>query len=68
MLVDHITLTLSPNLALPDKHIAVGKDPKNKNKTQTLGMASGKTKEKLGREIRGPEGNKRPTEKNKFGT
>ena len=31
MLVDHITLTLSPILALPVKHIAEGLDPKNKN-------------------------------------
>jgi hypothetical protein len=44
MLVDHITLTLSPNLALPDKHIAEGSDPKNKNKIQNLGMDSGKSK------------------------
>jgi hypothetical protein len=68
MLVDHITLTLSPNLALSDKHMALGIDPKNKNKIQILGTASGKTKEKLDREIRGPEGNKRPTEEIKFGT
>jgi hypothetical protein len=68
MLVDHITITLSPNLALPDKHIAVGKDPKNKNKIQNLGMASGKTKEKPGLEIRGPEGNKRLAKKTKIGT
>ncbi len=49
MLVDHITLTLCPNLALPDMHIAVGKDLKNKNNIQILGMVSGKTKEILGR-------------------
>ena len=60
MLVDHITITLSPNAALPDKHIAVGKDPKNKNIIQNRGMASGKIKEKPGLEIIGPEGNKRP--------
>ena len=59
MLVDHITITLSPNLALPDKHIAVGLDPKNKNKIPNRGMDSGKIKEKPGLEITGPEGNKR---------
>ena len=43
MLVDHITLTLSPNLALPDKLRTDKKVPKNKNKI--LGTVSGKTKE-----------------------
>jgi hypothetical protein len=45
MLVDHITIPMSPNLALPDKYIAVGLDPKNKNKIQNRGMDSGKIKE-----------------------
>ena len=52
MLVDHITLTLSPNLALPDKHRTGEKDPQNKNKTQTLGTVSGKPKEN---EVEKPE-------------
>ena len=59
MLVDHIILTLSPNLAPPDKHTVGELDPKNKNKIQIRGTDSGKTKEKPDLEITGPEGNKR---------
>ena len=68
MLVDHITNTLSPNLARPDKHIAVGLDPKNKNKIQNRGMDSGKIKENPGPEITGPEGNKRLAKQTELGT
>jgi hypothetical protein len=67
MLVDHITITLSPNSALPDKRIAVGKDHKNKNKIQNRGTASGKIKEKPGLEITDPEGNRRLAKQTKFG-
>ncbi len=68
MLVDHITLTLSPNSALLVKYLAEGLDPKNKTQIQISGTVSGKTKEKPGLETTGPGGNKRCTIKTKIGT